>query len=152
MTADPTAATVALLAGRSSISTLAGTDIYGEELPGDAAFVDSMPKVAIAVQSAGGIGFGDASYLPIGGQRVDVDCYAPTLFEARRLARVAHEELKAVRREVVTYDDENGDPVSVLIHAFTVSSGFVALREPTTEWPRVIRTYTAIYAEQEVAS
>jgi hypothetical protein len=150
MSADPIAATAALLAARQAVSDEVDT-VYGEELPNDDDFVTSMPKAAIALQSAGGIGPGDSSYLPLGGQRIDVDCYAETLFLARRLARIVHDELKAVRRETVIYDDENGDPVSVLIHGYTVSSGFVALREPVTHWPRVIRTYVALYAEQEVA-
>lgn len=152
MTADPIAATAALLAGRAPVSALAGTDVYGEELPDDAAFVATMPKGAIAVQSAGGIGAGDASYLKLGGQRLDVNCYAATPYLARKLARAVHDELKAVRRELVTYTDDDGDPTSVLLHAFLVSSGFTALREPATRWPRVIRSYTAVYAEQEVAA
>lgn len=151
MIADPVAATAALLRGRAAISAAVGTDVFGEELPDDTAFIATMPKAAIAIQSAGGFGPGDESLLPVGGQRVDVNYYAPTMYQARRLARLGHAELKAVVREVVTYDDENGDPVSVRIHAYTVSSGYFALREPETRWPRVIRTYTAIYAEQEVA-
>lgn len=149
--ADPTAAIVALLAGRASISALAGTDVYGEELPDSPAFIASMPKHAIAVQSTGGIGPGDDTYLPLGGQRVDVNFYGATMFDARRLARAGHDVLKAVRRELVTYDDENGNPVSVLIHGFLVSTGYLALRERETRWPRVLRTYTALYAEQEVS-
>ena len=151
MTADPIAAIVALIAGRAAISDEIGTDVYGEELPDSETFVASMPKAAIAVQSAGGVGAGDASYLPIGGQRFDVDCYAASLYDARRLARIVHAELKAVRRELVTYTDDTGE-VSVLIHAVQVSGGFVALREPVTDWPRVIRTYVAVYAEQEISA
>ena len=151
-TADPIAATVALLLERDAISTEVGDDVYGEELPDAAAFVASMPKAAIAVQSAGGIGPGDASYLPVGGLRIDLDCYGTSLYEARRLARIAHSELKAVRRELVTYDDEDGNPVSVLIHAYQVAGGMVALREPVTGWSRVIRTFVVIYAEQEVSA
>lgn len=151
MTADPITATIALLAGRAAISAAVGTDVYGEELPDSDSFVGSMPKAAIVVQSSGGIGPGDGTYLRLGGQRIDVDAYAPSMYEARRLARIAHEELKAVRRETVTYNDEDGNPVSVLIHGYTVSSGFVALREPVTRWPRFSRSYVAVYAEQEVA-
>lgn len=149
-TADATTATAALLAGRAAIQAVAGTDVYGEELPDSDAFVGSMPKAAIAVQSSGGIGPADGTYLRLGAQRVDVDCYAPSMYLARRLARIAHAELKAVRRETVTYEDETGEPVSVLIHGYTVSGGFVALREPTTRWPRITRSYLALYAEQEI--
>ena len=151
MTTDPIAATVALLLSRTAITDEVGVDVYGEELPDDTAFVASMPKSAIVVQGSGGLGAGDTSYLPIGGQRLDVDCYGATLYAARRLARIAHAELKAVERESVTYDIESPESVTVLIHAYQVTSGFVSLREPVTDWARVIRTYSAVYDEREVA-
>lgn len=147
--ADPISAVVALLLGRAAITAEVGDDVYGEELP--ASLAEAMPKAAIACQSAGGIGAGDSSYLPIGGQRIDVNCYGASLWAARHLARIVHDELKAVVREVVTYDLDSPATASVLFHAFQVSSGYVALREPTTEWPRVIRTYVAVYDEREVS-
>ena len=50
---------------------------------------------------------------------------------------------------MVTYT-EDGSSVGVLLHAFTPSGGFVALREPETRWPRVLRSYTCLYAETEI--
>lgn len=153
MTADPIAATVELLKGRPAVTAIvAAEDVFGEELPDDPTFIAAMPKAAVSVQSSGGVGPGDASYLKLGGQRVDVNAYASTVYLARKLARVIHAELKAVRRELVTYTDDDGDPTAVLIHGYLVSGGNTALREPFTSWPRVIRSYVAIYAEQEVAA
>lgn len=150
MSADPVAATVELLASRAAIIALAGADVFGEELPDEAAFMGTMPKYAIAIQSAGGTGAGDGSYLPVGGQRLDVNTYATSMYLARRLARAVHAELKAVVRELVIYDDEDGDPTAVLMHGYQVSSGYVALREPESRWPRYLRSYVATYDEREV--
>lgn len=155
MTADATAAAVALLLGETSLTTRTGQRIYGTELPDDPEFNAAMPQDAISVQPSGGSGPGDSSYLRLDGQRLDFNFYASTPYRARELARIGHGILKAVRRQAVTYDEagdesDPADDVTVLLHAFMPSGGFVALREPTTRWPRVLRSYIAIYAEQEI--
>ena len=149
MTADATAATVQLLKDDATVSGLAGTNIYGSEAPDTDAFNAAMPTYAVVVQPAGGIGPADGSYLAIDGQRLEANCYADTPYNARKLARAVHTALKAVKRKTVTYDAGEAN-TAVLIHAFTPSGGFVALREPETRWPRVLRSYTCIYAETEI--
>lgn len=149
MTADATAATVQLLKDDTAVVALAGTNIYGSEAPDTDAFNEAMPTYAVVIQPAGGIGPADGSYLAIDGQRLEANCYGASPYRARELARAVHAALKAVKRQTVTYDEGDAD-TAVLIHAFTPSGGFVALREPETRWPRVLRSYTCIYAETEI--
>lgn len=150
MTADATAATVALLE-----EELDDVDVFGSEVPDDPGTNAAMPSRTITVQPAGGIGPLDGSYVAIDGQRLELSFYAETPFRARKLAREAHGVLKAVRRQVVTYEDaDESSPadVSVLVHSYVPSGGFVALREPETRWPRVLRAYVCTYAETEVTA
>ena len=156
MTADAIAATVALLQSEPTVTTLAGDYIYGTEAPDDPALNAAMPTYAVVVQPVGGSGPQDASYLPVDGQRIDVNCYGATPYRARLMARAVHAVLQAVARRTVTYDEagdesDSADDVSVLIHAYMKSGGFIALREPETRWPRVLRSYVCIYSETEVS-
>lgn len=148
MTADATAATVAFLADALDV------DVFGSDAPDDPAFNAAMPTEVVVVQPAGGTGPLDGSYAAIDAQRLEVNSYGSTPYRARRLARQVHELLKAVRRRVVLYEDavDESSPaeVGVLVHSYTPSGGFVALREPETRWPRVLRAYVCTYAEIEV--
>lgn len=149
MTADATAATVALL------ETALDVSVYGSDAPDDAVFNAAMPTEVVVVQPAGGTGPLDGSYAAIDAQRLEINSYGSTPYRARRLARQVHAILKPIRRRVVEYedavDDESSpDTVGVLVHSYTPSGGFVALREPETRWPRVLRAYVCTYAETEV--
>ncbi len=144
MIADATAATVALLD-----ADLSPTYIFGSEAPDDPDFNAAMPTECIVVQPAGGLGPADGSYLRLDGQRLEISYYGATPYQARRLAREGHEALKHVKRRVVTYTDDSTE-IGVLIHSYTPSGGFVALREPETRWPRVLRAYVCTYSETEI--
>lgn len=150
MTADATAATVALLLGESAVSTLAGTHVYGSEAPDDPDFNGYMPDYAVVVQPAGGLGPADGSYVALDGQRLEVNSYGSTPYRARQMARAVHAVLKAVKRETV-WDDESDPTTATLVHSYTPSGGFVALREPETRWPRVLRGYVCTYSETEIS-
>lgn len=148
---DPIAAGVAYLKGIAAVTTeVPAARIFGTELPAEQA--DDMPRKAIVlVPAGGGGGPGDNSYLRLDLQRIDAHSYGGTPFQARIVARQVHEAFKLLQRRVVTYTDYDGSTAKVLLHSAAVGGGFVALRDPDTKWPSVLRSYVLLYAEEAVA-
>lgn len=118
----PRGAIVAYLAADADVAALAGTRIYGAELPGEEAA--NMPRYAVVVQSAGGLG--DRSYSPQYNARFDVFAYGATPAEAEELQYACIQALKRLEREVIN---------STILYSATREAGPNPGRTQTSYWP-----------------
>lgn len=137
---DLVGALVKLLQDTAEVSAIAGTRVYGSELPESEQ--RNMPRAAIVVRaSGGGVAFGQA-WQEYGDRRVDVLCFGATPFAADRLWRAVNPRLKQLTREVVTVDGDD-----VLIHWLRSSSDALPMRDPQTDWPYTLTAYQVLAAE-----
>jgi len=125
---DAIGALIALLKADGTISALLSTRVYGLELP--RADSDNMPRKAIVINSAGGIG--ESSYRDIFKYRLDFVCYGETPFEAYETWRT----LRSVLREI-----EKGVTSSTYIYSAEHSAGPFSFRDAETKWPHTIDTW-----------
>jgi hypothetical protein len=125
---DAIGALITLLKADATISALLGTRVYGLELP--RADADSMPRKAIVINSAGGIG--ESSYRDVFKYRLDFVCYGETPFEAYEVFRT----VRAVLREI-----ERGVTSSTFIYSADHSAGPFSFRDSDTKWPHTIDTW-----------
>ena len=140
MSADPIAALVAFLKADAGVIALAGTRVFGLELPATEAA--PMPRKAVVLQASGGPSLAAGSYLEHDTQRVDAFSYGETPFEAQRLRRAVFDALKPLRRVVVT---------STLLHWVEPAGGFATQRDPDADWPRAFQSFQVFFAEQAAA-
>ena len=125
---DALGAIIALLKADATISALLSTRVYGLELP--RADADSMPRKAIVINSAGGIG--ESSFRDVFKYRLDFACYGETPFEAYETFRT----LRAVLRDI-----EKGVTSSTFIYSAEHSAGPFSFRDSNTKWPHTIDTW-----------
>ena len=137
--ADVIAAVVALLKADAGVSALAGTDVYGVEMPADA--VARMPIDAIVVQPSGGVSLTEGSDAALDAQRIDIMAYAATPNEANALRRTAAWALTRTKRRVVA---------NTLIHWVKKAGGFYAARERDGQWPQSFQSFQILYSTQEI--
>lgn len=137
----------AYLLDRDSVADILVDRLFAPELPEGED--ESMPRRCAVLSQSGGPG--SRGYLPLDAQRVDVRAYGETAWQAARVARVVHLELKALRRVTVSIDQPEGDPVRVLIHSIEPVGGFIDLDDAATRWPLVFRPYQVLIDEREVA-
>ena len=137
--ADPIAALIAILMAEPQVAALAGTRVFGIELPRSEAA--SMPRQAIVLQPSGGPTLTTGSYLEHTAQRVDVFAYGETPYQAHRLGRAA--AFKQFRRRVVG---------AVLVHSVDPAGGYFTGRDPDADWPLVFQSFQTLYAENEIAA
>ena len=137
-TVDPLAALVAYLKADSAVAALASARVYGAELaPAEAT---SMPRHAVVCYATGGQ---PEHYVKLQAPRVDVMCYGPTPYEAKRLYLTVYDALKGAEREEQT---------SALIHTALMNGGPLQNREPDTHWPFVWSSWTVTVSEESTVS
>ncbi len=125
---DAVGAMVAYLKAQSAISTLLSTRVYGLELP--EADAVSMPRKAIVVNTAGGIG--EASELDVFQHRLDFMCYGETPFEAYEVWRTLRTELRDMTKNVTS---------STTLYNAIHSAGCFSFRDTPTNWPVTVDTW-----------
>ncbi|MCQ4575417.1 MAG: hypothetical protein NOU37_09265 [Candidatus Brocadiales bacterium] len=137
---EPLTALVSFLEADADVATLAGTRIYGYELPQSEAASGQMPRKAVVLNPAGGggVGPGVSDYVEVQHLRVDVFCYGETPFEASKLRLAVHNAFKHLKR--ITQDN-------TLIHSATLSGGPIALRDQDTAWPISMESWLVLTSE-----
>ena len=144
MAQDITLAIIALLAGDPDILNMVGFDINGrarvycEEMPRCAA--QEQPRFAMVVRRTPGSP-GEGGRLELERGVVEIVSFGPSVMEAGRLSRAAHNVLKYMEREV----HEN-----VLLHDFDLVSGAQSLRDAEAGWPLVRESWEFLASENEV--
>lgn len=136
---DPVAALVMALLADPDTSALAGTDIYGGELPGDV--LDRMPTSAIVIAASGGGSLTGASGVDADAQRVDLLAYAATPAEANRLRATASRRLWSIERELLA---------GTLIHWVNRAGGFAQARDRDGHWPQSFISFQVFYSFEEI--
>lgn len=140
MSADVIAGLVAYLKADAGVSGLAGTRVFGLELPGGQA--GAMPRHAVVLQASGGVSLTAGSYVEHDTQRVDAFSYGATPFQAERLRRAVFDALKPLRRAVAA---------GVLIHWVEPAGGWSTLRDPDGHWPVAFQSFQAFFAQDAAA-
>ncbi len=136
---DPIEALVTLLAADAGVAALAGTRVFGVELP--RAEADAMPRKSLLLRPAPAIQR-PIDTVPLDRIAVDVFAYGETPYQAAALSRAAHLALKAMRRSVVG---------SALLLAAWRVGGPIVIRDPSKDWPAQVETWAVDVAECEVA-
>lgn len=140
MSADVVAALVAFLKADAGVAALAGSRVFGLELPaGEAA---SMPRHAVVLRASGGPSLTAGSYAEHATQRIDAFSYGATPFEAERLRRTVFDGLKPLQRVVAA---------GVLVHWVDPAGGWSTLRDPDGDWPVAFQSFQAFFAETAAA-
>lgn len=133
--ADPVAAVVELLKADAGTAAIAGTRVFGGELPADEAA--NMPRAAIVVAASGGTSLTAKSFAEFDTARVDLFAYGATPREAEQLADTAALALRRARRKVWA---------GTLIHWINPAGGSAGARDPDAAWPRVFRSFQLLHA------
>lgn len=140
---DLIGALVALLKADAGVAALAGTRVFGLELPRDQ--VDAMPRKGVIVRPSGGVS-------PLGGyveataERVDAISWGGTPYEADRVSMAVLVALRRARRQVV---DVAG--TGVLIHSAEEAGGRLSIRDEETGWPAMTQAFQVLYALKAAA-
>lgn len=138
---DPVAALRSFLLADADVAALAGTRIFGSELPRSE--VQAMPRKAALIRKAGaGASVGNASRVRFSAPRMDIFCYGETPYEAARLDLAVYEALKQMEPNVQG---------TCRLHDAVLAGGPIDLREEDTSWALVFRSYQVATAEQAVA-
>lgn len=136
---DPVAALVAALLADPDTSAIAGTDIYGGELPGEV--VDRMPTPVIVIAASGGVSLTGTSGAEADAQRIDLLAYGASPAEANLLRATAARRLWAVEREVFA---------GTLIHWVNRAGGFAQARDRDGQWPQSLLSFQVFYSLKEI--
>lgn len=122
---DPIGPLVTLLLADGDVAALAGTRVFGGELPpGESA---SQPRKAVVLRFAGGaVPTYTAATVPLHAIRFDAYCYGENPFEADNLRRAVHGALKRMKRQVIS---------NVLVHWVRPAGGAADLRDAEAGWP-----------------
>lgn len=107
----------------------------------------SMPRAAIVVSPAGGLGVIGNAYQPHSDRRVDILCYGSSQFDSYELYLDVHAALKNLRR---SYLSESADQ-DVVIHWAKVAADGVTSRDPVTGWPATLSSWTVLASEAPVS-
>lgn len=140
MIPDSLGAIVNFLKADAGVASLVGTRVFGGELP--RAETDSMPRAAIVVRPAGGLGTFGQAFQEYGDRRVDVRCYGTTPSAADAVYRHVHPALKQLSRV------KQG---SVLLHWARPAGGPLTLRDQDTDWPFTFCAWQVLAAEVTAA-
>jgi hypothetical protein len=134
---DPLEALVSYLAADSDVASLAGSRVYGAELPGEDA--DDMPQYAVVVQDAGG--FGSRSESPQYNARFDVFAYGPDTETAKQLQLACIGALRQIKRKVLN---------STILYSAIKETGPFPGRTPEGLWPFSFSVWSVETNYQEV--
>lgn len=124
---DGILAVIAFLKSDVGVSAVAGDRIYGIEVP--KAEIDNMPRQTTVIRASGGSQARD--YIPVSTIRIDVFSYGETHSKAAALDLAIYDAMKSLRRTVTG---------SALIHNAESNAGPISLRDPTTNWPYMLRS------------
>jgi hypothetical protein len=141
--ANPIAALVTFLKADASVASLAGTRIWGGELPRSVIEGASAVPIAIVVDPGGGTQSHGRGYQEYGDTRIDIRCYAPSPAAAYNLYLAANAALKQLTRRTVG---------GVVLHWARQAGGPLTLRDGDTDWPYVFASYQVLAAEVKVAA
>jgi len=138
---DIIAALRSTLLADAAVTTLVGIRVFGNEL--EKAEAGDQPRKTIAIQPSGGGVFstGARDFIRHSDTRFDVFCYGETPFEAGRVRREVHDVLKQINRLIIG---------GVLIHWVNPAGGFLATRDPDTQWPTAFESFQVFFSEQAV--
>lgn len=134
---DPIPALIAYLKTDSDLQALAGTRIFGGELP-DAENA-SMPRSSVVLRHAGSPNVYGTAYQEFGDTRIEIRTYGATVYKGTELARIVAGRLKNMRRNV---------QAGTILHWATSSGGMMQLRDPDAEWPFTLTTWQVLAAER----
>ena len=140
MSADVISGLIAWLKADAGVAALAGTRVFGLELPGTEAA--SMPRHAVVIKASGGLSITAGSYAEHASQRVDAFCHGATPYQAESLRRAVDDALKPLRRAVSS---------GCLIHWVEPAGGFATLRDPDGHWPVAFQSFQVFFAEAAAA-
>lgn len=136
---DPIGAIMAALAADPDVTARTAGRIFGGELPADETRL--MPRGALVVQDAGGLGVFGGGYLPYGDMRIDLVNYGPSPRDAYLLHRATRDRLRTLRREV------HG---GMLLHWARQAGGLGQDRVPETRWPVFVTTWQVLVDDRQV--
>lgn len=134
---DPITAIVQFLKNDAGISSLAGTRVYGIELP-KAEAVTQARKVIVCSAAGGGSA---ADYVKVNNFRIDFFCYGETPYEALNLLLTLHSVVKQMERKVV---------LNTMLYSAIQSGGPTTFRDPDTGWPVAIETWMVSVCETAI--
>lgn len=125
---DPIADIRTLLLADAAVAAIAGTRVFGGEIPENEAA--AMPEATVVVKAAGGPG--RPKFMKIRRIRVDTICYAATLHDSKQL----HD---AVREALETLDRPSGSVKSI-----EIASEALNARDQVKQWPTCYASYSAL--------
>jgi hypothetical protein len=137
--ADPIEALAAFLKADAGVASIVGTRVFGGELP--RAEISSMPRQAVVLLPAGG-GAQGLGFQEWGDQRVDVDCYGATPRDGWLLYLAVNAALKQLSHDEFS---------SVMLMSATPSGRGIPARDPETDWPVTLSSWTLLAHEIEVS-
>lgn len=117
-----------ILLESSSVTALAGQNIYDYELP--ELVDDVMAQKSVVIQPAGGPG--GPAQLAIQNPRITVRCYGETSSLAAQLDNAVYEVLKFLPPTVAK---------NTYIHGCIPSVAGITLRDPDLRWPYSVSSY-----------
>lgn len=132
---DIVGALVAMLKADAGVAALAGTRVFGGELPADE--TAAMPRAAIVIAPSGGVSLTGASFLEADTQRVDLVAWGATPLSAAALLAAADEAMRGARR---------ASWANVLIYWVNRAGGYAAARDRDGQWPFAFRSYQVFHA------
>lgn len=137
--ADPIGAMVAALLAHGPTQALAGADIFGCELPAEAAA--RMPAPMIVIAPSGGVSLTGSSKIEADTMRFDLLAYAGTPRDADQLRATAARRLWSIEREILA---------GTLIHWVNRAGGFAQARDREGQWPQSFQSFQIFYSLKEV--
>lgn len=138
MSADILKALVDLMLADVPVAALVGTRVYGQEIPRSEA--SSTPRKLMILRYASGAGNND--YVELTEPAVDMICYGETPQAADQVRRAGHDVMKTLTRKVQS---------SVLLHRANQLNGPIPFRDPDTDAPASMNSYSVLAAEQAIS-
>ena len=136
--ADEVLGLIEILQADADVSAITSGRIFGMTLPRDEA--GRQPRAAITIQPSGGPQTSFTSgTLPVQAVRVDIRCYAETIYLAGKIRRTVHRRMRVLYREVSTS--------GILIHSANPAGGPTVLRDPDGDWPIVVAPWQ-VFADE----
>ncbi len=138
MSADILGALVDLMLADGPVAALVGTRVYGGEMPRSEG--PTIPrKVMVLLYSSGA---GNNDYVELTEPAVDMRCYGETPQAADEVRRAGHDVMKTLTRKVQS---------SVLLHRANQLTGPITFRDPDTDQPASMNSYSVLAAEQAIS-
>jgi len=137
--ADLVTALVALLKADAGVAALAGTRVFGGELPEDE--TRHMPRYAVVLTPSGGTSLTADTFVEHDTQRVDAFSYGPTPQDADALRIAVSLAFRRARRKVWE---------QILVHWVKPAGGPISTRDPVLAWPRAFQPFQAFHALEPI--